>query len=83
MIPVLDSSETNFLVGVNLFVVLLPLILFAIMVLITFKNNIKKIVASCKLNYTKKADKNVEIPTAEYGVVVDDNMRRNATICDV
>ncbi|XP_065903869.1 uncharacterized protein [Dysidea avara] len=79
-IPVLDSSKTDVLVGITLFVVLLPLTLFVIMLLVTLNNNIRKMTTSCKHN---QAFKNVEIPVSEFGIIVDDNMRRNATICDV
>jgi len=83
VIPVLDSSETDLLVGITLFVVLLPLILSAIMLLPMFKNNMWRLVGHCKRNHTKETVKNTEIPASEFGVIVDDSMRKNATICDV
>ena len=83
VIPVLDSSKTDVLIGITLFVVLLPLILFVIILLLMFKNNIRKMLAHCKPKNTEEAVNNSDIPLNEFGVVVNEYSRRNATICDM
>ncbi|XP_065905253.1 uncharacterized protein [Dysidea avara] len=83
VIPVLDSSKTDVLIGITLFVVLLPLILFVIILLLMFKNNIRKMLAHCKPKNTEEAVNNSDIPLNEFGVVVNEYSRRNATICDI
>ena len=83
VIPVLDSSKTDVRVGITLFVVLLPLILLVTILLLTFKNNIRKMLAHCKPKNTEEAVNNSDIPLAEFGVVVNEYSRRNATICAV
>jgi len=82
IIPLPDSSETDALVGVSLFVVLLPLILFVIMLILTCKNNISKIVTYFKPNHSKGAI-NTDTSVTKFDIIVDDEMRRNATICDM
>ena len=83
VIPVLDSSKTDVLVGITLFVVLLPLILFVTILLLMFKNNIRKMLAHCKPKNTEETLNNSDIPLAEFYVIVDEDSRRNATICSV
>ena len=66
---------------------ILPLILFIALELIVHKETIKTIATKTKTNFkTKQApttNDNNEVPMSDIGLLIDDNMRKNATVCEM
>ena len=66
---------------------ILPLIFFIALELIVHKETIKTIVTKIPTNFTVKSvptsNNNNDIPMSDIGLVIDDNMRKNATICEM
>ncbi|XP_065894207.1 metabotropic glutamate receptor-like protein P [Dysidea avara] len=79
MIPLIDDSGLDLLLTVT---VLFPLVSFIGLIMLIHRKNIKKIMKYFKPT-PQATNNNVEIPMREYGVVVDDNMRNNATIREI
>ncbi|XP_065883940.1 uncharacterized protein [Dysidea avara] len=61
----------------------LPLIIFIAMEVVINKDTVKKVILYCSPKPADTVDDNVEAPVGEIGVIVDDNMRRNAIICEI
>ncbi|XP_065894045.1 putative leucine-rich repeat-containing protein DDB_G0281931 isoform X2 [Dysidea avara] len=79
MIPLIDSSSLGVLLPIT---ALLPLVSFAGFIMLIHRKNIKKLTKYFK-PIPRIANNIVEVPMREYGVVVDDDMRKNATICEI
>ena len=79
LIPLADS--------VNNYQQLLSLIFFTALELIVHKETIKtvytKITAIFKTKQAPTPNNNNDIPIREIGIIIDDNMRRNTTICEM
>jgi len=60
--------------------VLLPLVTFVIMELLVYKENIKKLTTYCMY---KPSTATRKVSLSDIGIIVDDTMRKNATICEV
>ena len=76
-----DSFNANSLLAVTLIVLILPMMTFAVMQLLVYKEKILKIITHFR---SKPADtsgnSNDEVPMSDISIVVDDSMRRNATV---
>ncbi|XP_065901763.1 uncharacterized protein [Dysidea avara] len=79
MIPLIDNSGLDLLLTVT---VLFPLVSFIGLIMLIHRKNIKKLMKYFTPT-PQTTNNNVEVPMREYGVVVDDNMRKNATICEI
>ncbi|XP_065895655.1 uncharacterized protein [Dysidea avara] len=79
MIPLIDRSGLGLLLPIT---ALLPLVSFVGLIMLIHRKNIKKLTKYFK-PIPRTTNNNVEVPMREYGVVVDDNMRKNATICEI
>ena len=79
-----DDFGTGVLLAVIILFVVLPLIAFAVMELILYRENIKKIFMHCKTKPVISID-NTEVPSisGDIGLVIDNNMRKNAIIVDM
>ena len=68
-------------------VMILPLISFIALELIVHKETIKtittKIAAHFKTKPVATTNDNNEVPMGDIGIIIDDNMRKNATICEM
>ena len=68
-------------------VMILPLIFFIVLELIVHKETIKtittKIAAHFKTKPVATTSDNNEVPMGDIGIIIDDNMRKNATICEM
>ena len=68
-------------------VMILPLIFFITLELIVHKEAIKtittKIAAHFKTEPVSTTNDNNEVPMGDIGIIIDDNMRKNATICEM
>jgi len=78
-----ESFSTGVLLLAIILLVLLPLIIFAAMEVIVHKENIKKILTYCKPIPVTADDKDQVSPVSDISLVIDDNMRKNATIVDM
>ena len=86
-----DSFDSNLVVGTVYVLVLLPLVGLIIMKLLIHRMKIRKMIVYCNTLKCRRSRNNDEIPLndcqeqllREVGVIVDDNMRRNAIIVDV
>jgi len=84
VISLFESFGTRVFSAVIIIMMLLPLITFGIMGLITYKENIKKLFTVCKSKPIIADKINEEMPSMnDIGIVIDDSMRKNATIIDV
>ena len=93
LVEIVNNFDSNFVVGIALCLVILPLLIFIIMSITINKEKIRKLLGYC---YTKCSQLNSkdynEIPLNEaeessqedeYVNIIDDSRRANATICDV
>ena len=93
LVEIVNNFDSNFVVGIALCLVILPLLIFIIMSITINKETIRKLPGYC---YTKCSQLNSkdynEIPLNEaeesseedeYVNIIDDSRRANATICDV
>ncbi|XP_065893433.1 uncharacterized protein [Dysidea avara] len=80
----IDSLGTGVQTSVIIFLVVVPLVAFVAMELVLYKEDIKKILTHFKPKpaTTDCNDNNVP-PMNDIGLVIDDNMRKNATIVDI
>ena len=81
MIPLIDSSGLGLLLTIT---ILLPLFGFIGLIISIHRKKMKILIINKCFKPTPHINgnvSNIEVPMREYGVVVDDNARRNATIC--
>ena len=89
VVPVFDTINSTVIVTATFTVVIVPLVVFLIMGFILHKATVHKLITricNIKLKNKKvKADDNNqdERSVQEFEMIVDESMRRNATICDV
>ena len=89
VVPVCDTINSTVIVTATFTVVIVPLVVFLIMGLILHKATVHKLITRiCRVklkNKKVKADDNNqdERSVQEFEMIVDESMRRNATICDV
>ncbi|XP_065919354.1 uncharacterized protein [Dysidea avara] len=89
LIPLADNVSQQLSTATIIIVMVLPLIFFIAMELIVHKEIIKtvttKMIATFKtapVTTTNDTDNN-EVPMGDIGMIIDDNMRKNATICEI
>jgi len=84
VLPVFEGSNA---VVVTFVLLIIPLILCVAIVLLACKHHIKRIAKNCcntapnNTNISNVSSDRNEIPMTTYGIIVDDKIRRNATIC--
>ena len=89
VVPVFDMINSAVIVTATFTIVIMPLVIFLIMGLILHKTTVHKLITRiCKVKLKNKkvrADDNNhdERSVQEFENIVDESMRRNATICDV
>jgi len=86
LIPLAENVSQQLSTATIIIVMILPLILFIALELIVHKETIKTAVAKMAENFKTKQvptpnENNNDIPMGDIGLVNDDNMRKNATIC--
>ena len=81
IISLVDSSDLT--LAVVLILLILPLVIFTIMELMVYRECISKI-GKC-FRSKNAADKNTDnpIPASDIGIIVDDNLWKKATACEV
>ena len=88
LIPLADNVSQQLSTTIVIIVIILPMIFFIVLELIVHKETIKKItskVAAAYFNTKPVATTNInnEVPMGDIGLIIDDNMRKNATICEM
>ena len=91
-LPLFDDYDSPLVITIAFVLIILPLLKFAAMMLFLYKDNLKKVIAhftfkdqSPKGNNNNNDVHNTEAPAAvrEFHFIIDNNMRRNAIICDL
>ena len=86
-LPLLDNDyDSPFVTTMAFVLVFLPLIIFITMALYLHKDHLKKLVIPCMPKVDLPSCSNVmhdEIAMRNFDLIVDDNLRQNATICDM
>ena len=84
VLPAVYGSTSTLVVGITLGLVTFPLVFILLMVFLTCRENIKKLFTQCRPHSNIKATSvHDEISIGDVGTIVDDEMRKNATICDM
>ena len=89
VVEFVDNYDETFVLTITYVLVILPLTAFIAMKLWFNKKNIFDGLNSCRVKYFHKYrapltnDDEQQIEADEIGIIVDDNMRRNAIIVDV
>jgi len=84
LVPLAGNVSQQLLTATLIIVMTLPLIFFIALELIINKDTISmKIKANFKTKPVSTSDQNNEVPMCNAGLVIDDNMRKNATICEM
>ena len=87
LIPLADNVSQQLSKATIIIVMFFPLIFFIALELIVHKDTIKiittKITAHFKTKPAATTKDNNEVPIGDIGIVVDDNMRKNAIICEM
>ena len=81
----LDDFDSLLVITMAFILVILPLLIFIAMTLFLHKDDFKKFITAFKLK-NKPAPKNSnvnsdDIPMQQFDLIVDDSMRKNATVC--
>ena len=86
VIPLINDFDSPIIITIAYILVILPLIIFIALTLFLHKDNLKKII----VHFTSKEESpsnsdvdNNEVPMRMFDLVIDDSMRKNATICAV
>ena len=87
-LPLLDDSDYNspLVITIAFVLITVPLIKFISMTFYLHKDFFKKVAMNFKFKYKLPNSSNVisnEMPMKEFDLVIDDNARKNATICDM
>ena len=87
LIPFADNLSQQISTASIIILIILPLILLIALELIVHKQIIKtgvtKMIAKFKTKTVAATNDNNEEPIGNIGLVIDDNMRKNATICEM
>ena len=88
VLPVFDTMSSTVIFTVTFILVILPLLNFLIMGFIVHKGRVKKfIITNCTCNAKRSEvavnDSNQISVRGIDVIIVDESMRRNATVCDV
>ena len=85
-LPLINDFDLPLVVTMAFVLVIFPLINFIAITIFIHKNNFRKIFThigfKAELPINNETENN-ETDMRDFGVVVDDSMRKNATICDV
>ena len=80
----IDDFDSPIVIAIAFVLVILPVIIFIAIILFLNKSNLKKIVIQfiSKEEPPSNSDvNNNETPMAKFDLVIDDSMRKNATVC--
>ena len=87
VLPWLDDFDSPFVITMALTLMILPLLNFISVTIFLHKDDLRKIITHCttkdELPSNNTDVSNNETPMKEFHLIIDDNMRKNAIICDV
>ena len=87
LIPLVDNVSRQLSTASIIIATILPLIFFIVLELIMRKETIKtiaaKIIANFSMTLIPSTNDNNEVPMGDIGLVIDNSMRENATICEM
>jgi len=87
LIPLADNVSQQLSTATIIILIILPLIFFITLELIVHKEKIKfiftKMTADFKAKQVSTTTENTEVPIHDIGIIIDENMRKNATICEM
>ena len=78
----IDFTESNLAIQVTLLLLILPLMIVSVMCLLAYKETIKRVLMNLFNNVDDEdSNNNNEVLPRNFEVIVDDSMRKNATVC--
>ena len=83
-LPLFDDFDSPLVITIAFVLVIIPLLNFLAMTLFLHKDDLKRFAAYFTVkdeSFSSNNANNNEIPMKEFDVIVDDSMRKNATIC--
>ena len=87
VLPWLDDFDSPFVIAMALTLMILPLLSFISVTIFLHKDDLRKMITYCTTKDELPSNNidvsNNEIPKKEFHLIIDDNMRKNAIICDV
>ena len=84
-----DTFDSSYVVGMAFVLVILPFVLFVAMKVFTSKQSLKKITKNIIKHFSFQVHEDVSVssgvntPSNDVNLIIDNNMRRNATICEM
>ena len=86
-LPLFDTFDSSLIVGIAFILVTLPLVQFVGIKILTNKHTliqiIKKIIKYFQDKHVPANDVANDAPSNNVDLVIDDNMRKNATVCEM
>jgi len=85
LVPVADSINQELSTAIIIFGIILPLMFFIILELIVYEEKIKLIIQKINAKFKTNplpitaTDNNIQLEMHEKGLIIDDNIKRNAT----
>ena len=86
VLPLIDDVDSPIVITIVFVLVILSLIIFITLTLLLHKDDLKKIVVYFRVKEESPSSSdanNNEIPMRNFDLVIDDSMRKNATVCVV
>ena len=87
LLPWLDDFDSPFVITMALTLMILPLLNFISVTIFLHKDDLRKMIKHCttkdELPSNNIDASNNETPKKEFHLIIDDNMRKNAIICEV
>ena len=90
LIQYFDAFDSSFAVGIAFVLVILPLVLFVVMKIFISKQSLKKMINNIINHFSFQAHEVAAVSNVvnkplgnDVNLVIDDSMRRNATICEM
>ena len=78
----IDFIESNLAIQVTFLLLILPMMIVGVVCLLAYKGNIKRLLINLfhKVDY-HNSNNDIDMPTRNFDVIVDESMRKNATVC--
>ena len=87
LILLADNVSPQLSTATIIILITLPLIFFIALQLVAHKETIKTVTRNMTANFKTEPvatmNDNNEVPMSDIGIIIDDNMRKNATICEM
>ena len=83
VLPLFDDSNSPLVITITFILVILPLFNFIVMMIVLHKDDLKKVAAYFSSKDELPHVSSDETPMREFNLVIDNNMRQNATVCDM